>query len=153
MINKKFLPKIGYFSIGIILTVLIFLLFGIPTALIPTSFYTRMIEVKMIDYIFLSLTSILLAVYFTLVIARRKQVKQSGGNLAFSGTLFGIFSFGCPICNVILVTIFGATAILTYFEPYRSWLGIVSVVMLSLAVYYQVKIIYHKKKCITCDIK
>lgn len=150
MISEKILSKIKYITLGAILFSAFFLLFGIPTALIPTPFYTRMIEIKIIDYVFLSLTSVLLAIYITLAIAKRKKVERSKGYLAFSGSLFGIFSFGCPICNVILVTVFGTTAIFTYFEPYRSWLGYVSVIMLSLAIYYQVQSI---NNCVDCNTK
>lgn len=150
--DKKILSKIGYIILGTILFVLIFLLFGIPTALVPTPFFARMITIKAIDYIFLFLNSVLLASYFTLSLVKKNQAKQPRGYLAFSGTLFGVFSFSCPLCSVILVAIFSTTAIITYFEPLRPWLGIISVTMLSLAVYYQVKRIYSPMNCITCEI-
>ena len=121
-------------------TTLIVLLFGIPTALIQTPFipYVRMIPVTMVDYLFLLTNSILLGAYITL----HFSLKQGSGKCNYAAVGGGTTSFlavSCPICNVILVSLFGATALLTYFEPFRAELGFMAVVILVIAIIFKVK--------------
>ena len=130
--------KIKYISIGIITSFLIFLLFGIFTALIPNRFFIRMIEPTILDIILLILTSMLLGSYIALSLY--KKSKENKCNYAATGGAFlGIFSFACPICNVFFISLFGASAILTYFEPIRPLLGFLSVGLIGSAVIYRIK--------------
>lgn len=119
-------------------SILLFMFFGIPTALIPNSLYIRMIPATPLDYVFLGATSVLLGGYVGLLYYRK-----SGGTkedlAAMGGGLAGIFAFGCPICNVLLVSLVGSSALLTYYEPVRPLIGIVGVALLGGAVYLRMR--------------
>jgi len=53
--------KAGLF--GIISSILLFFILGIPTAVIPNNFFARMTPVYFFDYFFLILNSLLLGAY------------------------------------------------------------------------------------------
>jgi hypothetical protein len=51
------------------------------------------------------------------------------------GALPAFLGFSCPICNALLVAVFGASALMYYFEPVRHIVGIIGVTALSLVIY------------------
>ncbi len=125
---KKFILIAG-------LSIIFVLALGIPTAVIPNTFFVRMTPVYWFDYIFLAVDSLLLGIYFTLAIAKRKALsgKFSEGKAAGGGVL-GFLAVACPICNKLLLWLFGATWLLQYFEPIRPVVGILSVAILLWAI-------------------
>ncbi len=129
---------------GIISGLVVFLVLGIPTALIPTTIFLRQIPANFFDYIFLFATSSLIGVYVSLSFSNKKQDRSAYGIL--SGTVASLFAFGCPICNALLVSLFGSTALLVYFEPFRPILGAISIAILSLMVYIKMR----SNRCKTC---
>ena len=124
-----------YVFIGIIASIVIFLIYGIPTDLIPNKYFIRMIPIELTDYIFLSFTSIMLGTYIALSYYDKKAKKCD--YTAYGGAVVGIFAVGCPICNVALISLFSATTILTYFEPYRPILGYLTIGILGSALYFK----------------
>ncbi len=117
-----------------------FLVFGVVTALIPNPIYIRRVPRTPLDYTFLTLTSVLIGVYAAqtdLTRGASDAEDTSNDRLAFVGGALGFLSFGCPICNVVLLAFFSNTAIMTYFDPLRPFLGIVSVLLLGGLVYYR----------------
>lgn len=123
---------------GFISGIAYFLIFGIVTAVISNPFFTRMIPITVFDYFFLIASSILIGV-FVAVYYYKKSTSKSCKTAATAGGIAGFLAFGCPICNQILIFVFGATALLTYFEPYRPYLGVLSLVVLIVAIYYVAK--------------
>lgn len=65
---------------------------------------------------------------------------------AFAGILGGIFAFGCPICNAVLVSLIGTSTILAYYLPIRPIIGLASVAILGVAVYLKAR----DRGCDTC---
>lgn len=125
--NKKFLLIAGLLS-GIFLSI-----GGIVAALIPNKFFTRMTPVTWYEYLIWILTSVLLGAYialyhYTKSTSRSCNYKASGGGIA------GFLTFGCSICNKVLVFLLGVSGVLAYFEPIRPFLGIVGVTLLATAV-------------------
>jgi hypothetical protein len=112
----------------------VFAFFGTVTGLIPNPLYVRMVPRTYTDFLFLSLTSVLVGVYMT---QRVTCEECATDGWAFAGTAGGFFAVACPICNVLLLTAFSSSALMTYFDPYRPVLGAVSVVVLVTAVYLQ----------------
>ena len=121
------------------------LLFGTPTALIPFPFlhYYRMVPATLLDYFFLAAVSLLLGAYLALrgrpccgstaKGAGKTAPKKDGA--AVAGAVGGVIAFGCPVCNVLLVSLFGSAAVLAYIEPLRPWLGVAAVFVLGIAAY------------------
>ena len=82
---------------------------------------------------FLSLGMILLLIVFTGCTAMNGKDKLYNAS-ATTGGVFGFLTFGCSICNKILIFFLGVAGVLTYFEPIRPMLGILSIGLLGFAV-------------------
>ncbi len=130
--------KVRSIIIGGIAAFSIFAAFGIITVLLPNELFTRMTPVYFYDYIFLVMTSILSGAYIGLwYYTKKTQVKC---NYAVTGgAVGGLFSFGCAICNKLLIFLLGITGVVAYFMPIQPILGIISIILLTYAVYMQSK--------------
>lgn len=132
--------KVKSILVGIAVAIFIFLLFGALTVLVPNNFFKRMTPIYWYDYIFLILTSILIGIYAGLWhYTRKTSSKCSYG--ATGGAIGSVFSFGCPICNKLLVLLLGVTGVMTYFAPIQPILGTASIAILSYVVYKQYKVL------------
>lgn len=127
-----------FWLIGSASSIGLFILFGIPTALIPTPWFVRMISATFYDYIFLVLSSILLGAYIGVHLYKKKVAKTCDATIV-TGGIGSILAFGCPICNQLLVVLFGTTALLAYLEPYRPVLGALSVSLLVAALFWRIR--------------
>lgn len=123
--------------IGIALS--LFFLLGSITNLIPNPFFIRMSQTHWYDYLFLTLTSILSGMYAG-IWYYKKKTKDVCSYMAAGGMMGGVFSFGCAICNKLLVLILGFSSVMTYFMPFQPLLGVVSVSLLTYGVYQQAKL-------------
>lgn len=119
-----------------------FLLFGAVTGLVPNPVYVRMVPSTAADYLFLVATSSFAAAF---VYQRSIVDRPVGDRFATGGIVGGFLAFGCPICNAVLLTLFSSSALMTYFDPYRPLLGVLSVAAFGAILYYQ-----RKKGCETC---
>src|SRR3989338_2041483 len=129
--------NLKYILLWVLASITVFLIFGIPTALIKTPYFKRMIEATALDYFFLVAISILIGAYIGLY-AYNKNKK--GNICAYTGAFACLFAVICPICNALLVALFGASGLMLYFEPLRPILGWMAVILLSLGIYLQAKI-------------
>lgn len=131
--------------IGIFTGIAAILIFGIPTALIKTPFFGRMIPATSADYTFLVINSILIGWYVALHVAEKNERLNKGDALVAGGTFTNILAIACAICIAPLVALFGATALLTYFAPYQPLLGLFSTIILAGAVYWKFESVQKKK--------
>ena len=130
IINKKLLAVL----IGIGSAALIYLVFGMVTSVIQNRFFTRMTPVGWLEYASLGLTSLMMGAYFGIAFYA-KSANKVCDTTAAAGAVFGFLTFGCSICNKILVFFLGVAGVLTYFDPLRPFLGIVSIFFLGFAIY------------------
>lgn len=119
----------------------VFLLFGTVTGLVPNPVYVRMVPRTPADYLFLAATSAFAGAF---VYQRSLAAEPIGDRFAAGGVVVGLLSFGCPICNAVLLALFSSSALMTYFDPLRPLLGGVSVVVFAGVLYYQ------RRNCATC---
>lgn len=114
-------------TLSLLIATGVFVVLGTLTALWQNPFFIRMTPIAGWDFVILGMEALLLGLYLG-VRAPACPVGRAGlgGVLAFLG-------FGCSICNKVLVLVFGAGFLLTYFEPYRYLIGAVGVAMLALA--------------------
>jgi hypothetical protein len=129
---------IKYVGLSIFVSLFLFFLFGITTALLKTKYYMRMIPNTALDYFFLISSSILLGIYVGVHYYKKNNVNQCN-TIATTGGIGSFFAFACPVCNKLLIFLFGATALMTYFEPYRPALGFASIGLLVGAIYWRLK--------------
>jgi hypothetical protein len=54
---------------------------------------------------------------------------------AGSGGILGFLGVACPVCNKLLLAIFGSGVLLSYFEPIRLYVGLLGVAALAWAVW------------------
>jgi len=113
-------------------------MFGIVTVLIPNSFFVRMTPITSLDYIFLLSSSLPLGAYTGVHYYKKNNVQKCNVAVA-TGGIGSFLAFACPVCNKLLVFLFGATALMTYFEPYRPVLGVVSNGLLVGALWWRLR--------------
>ncbi len=124
------------FIITFILAALgIALLTGIPTDVIPNTWFTRMTPVQSYSVPVLVVVSLLsgflAASYLGVrggVCATRKTTTAGAAGAAFSW-----FAIGCPVCNKLIILALGASGALTYFAPIQPWLAVLSIVTLMVS--------------------
>ncbi len=128
--------KLAAVLISIGTAILSYMVFGIVTAIISNRFFTRMTPFGLWDQISLIVTSVLLGAYVGLAYYAKSSGKDNVCNTtATAGGVFGFLTFGCSICNKILVFFLGVAGVFTYFEPIRPFLGIVSILFLGFAIF------------------
>ncbi|WP_232701776.1 hypothetical protein [Halobacterium wangiae] len=120
----------------------VFLLLGTVTGLVPNPLYVRMVPRRPADYLFLTATA---AFAVAFVVQRGSTGDATSDRFATGGGVVGLLAFGCPVCNVLLVSLFGSSALMTYFEPLRPVLGVVAVALFGAVLYYQ-----RQRTCATC---
>jgi len=128
--------------IGISVSIFIFILTGIVTSLLPNPWFARMVNSTDWDYLVLILTSLLIGAYMGLSVYK-KNTENKCDYLATSGSFLGFFSLACPICNTFLISLFGASVLMIYFNPYRPFLGLLSIGLLGSVVIFKLK--YNKE--------
>ena len=141
----KWFTRMGVVPRALIIGLTMFVAFGVPTALVPLPLiaYKRMIPATVLDYLLLAAVSGLVGLYASYRL--RKNAPEKGGDMkAFGATIAGLFSFACPICSVLLVSLLGSAFVLTYFEPVRHPLGVAAVGALVYLVYVE------RKNCRAC---
>ena len=104
-----------------------FLLLGTITDLWNNSFFIRMTEVNGWDYIILSFESLLIGLFFGI------QVPHCATKKAGIGGVLGFVGFGCPVCNKILLLLFGSIFLLSYLEPVLYYAGALGLLLFSYA--------------------
>ena len=118
-----------------------FVLFGVVTGLIPNPVYVRMVPRTPADYLFLAATAAFAGAF---VYQRSLNDDPVGDQFAVGGLVGGVLAFGCPVCNVALLALFGSSALMTYFDPLRPLLGVASVGLFAALLYYQ------RRRCARC---
>ena len=122
---------------GILSATAIFLVLGIPTALIPTGLFKRMTQVTVFDYFFLFLVTVLFGIFISIYLKNKRTNKKTC--VAAGGFFSGWLAVICPICTSVLVYIFGASFLLTYFDPVRPVFGFLSVIVLVILIHTEIK--------------
>ena len=106
---------------------------GIPTDLVPTSLYQRMTPIPWWSWPLWAATAILAG------LLAASYVRDRGASIHAASPLGGgIMSFlavGCPICNKLVVAALGVSGALTYFAPLQPLLGLAGVGLLAYALW------------------
>ncbi|MCR5860517.1 hypothetical protein [Mesorhizobium sp. J428] len=100
---------------------------GTVSALWPNPLFIRMTPAGGWEIVLLGLQSILLGLYATIWRPTCSiRTAGVGGVLSFLG-------IACPVCNKVLLLLFGASALMTYYEPLRLYLALLGVVVTAFA--------------------
>lgn len=122
-----------------------FIALGTVAALWDNPFFIRMTPVSEFELAALAALSLLLGVY---VAIRRPfcSVKTVG-----TGGVLGFIGIACPVCNKILLVLFGGDLLLTYFEPVRIYVAAAGVLIAAVAVTREWALIKRQPAEITAD--
>jgi hypothetical protein len=102
---------------------------GIPTVLVPNSFFRRMTPVRPWDVA----VWVFAAALVGMTLAARKlpgarHCRIEGRALGGGGLTY--LAVGCPICNKIVVALLGVSGALSYFAPIQPILGAMGLVLI-----------------------
>jgi hypothetical protein len=127
-LTKKELLRAFLFGTGM------FVVGGTITALWQNPFFVRMTPAAGYETALLVLESILAGVYFGM---------QSAGcsvRTAGVGGALGFLGVACPVCNKVLMLVFGSGLLMTYFEPIRPAVGLLGVALLAAALWWKLQL-------------
>lgn len=104
-----------------------FALIGTLAALWNNPFFVRMTPAAGFELALLGVQSLLGGLYLGL------RTPACAIKAAGSGGILGFLGVACPVCNKILVAVFGSGLLLSYFEPVRLYVGLAGTVALWFA--------------------
>jgi len=104
-----------------------FVLVGTVTALWSNPWFVRMTPAAGFEVALLAAQSLLGGLYFGI------RAPSCGIKSASSGGILGFLGVACPVCNKVLLAIFGTGFLLTYFEPIRLYVGLIGTGILVFA--------------------
>ena len=101
--------------------------FGTVSALWHNPLFIRMTPTSGFETGLLAVQSALLGLYFGI---RRSSCALPKAGV---GGILGFLGVACPVCNKLLMLLFGSQLLLTYFEPVRLYVGIAGILLTGLA--------------------
>ena len=114
---------------GLVWGLITFASVGTITAVWTNPWFNRMTPVAAWEFpavlLLAILTGVFFAVRFTACGARRAGI---GGVLSFVG-------IACPVCNKILMLLFGGPLLLAYFDPVRPYVALAGLILLAVGIY------------------
>lgn len=113
---------------GILVAIVSFLVLGTVAALWPNPFFMRMTPSSNFEVALLAAQSLLLGVYLAI------PVPACATKLAGLGGVASFLGVACPVCNKVLLFLFGAQVLLTYLEPVRIYLAVAGALITAIAV-------------------
>lgn len=118
-------------------------LLGIPTVLIPNSFFTREIPPTAWSYPVWVITSVLMGLLiatYVKPVRGAEPIEDDAASGTDKGSRFGVvggaiawFAIGCPVCNKIVLLLLGASGAMTWFAPVQPFLAALALVLTTIA--------------------
>ena len=102
---------------------------GTVTALWENPVFFRMTPAGGFEIVLLAALSLLLGLYFAM------PRQACAGRQAGVGSVLTFLGIACPVCNQILLLVFGSELLLVYFEPIRVYVAAAGVLVTGVAVW------------------
>ncbi len=102
---------------------------GTVAALWENPLFMRMTPTGGFEITLLLLLSVLAGIYVGL------PQTECGKRTAGTGGIIGFLGIACPVCNKILVLLFGGALLLEYYEPVRIYLVLSGIALLAIAIW------------------
>ena len=121
--------------------VLTMLVTAIPTAMIPTPFFSRDVPTTAWAWPVLTVTSVLAGMVTATYVARRdaNEGGERGSRLGTVGAVTTFFAVGCPVCNKLVLLALGYAGAMQYFAPVQPLLAGVAIVLLAWALVVRIR--------------
>ncbi len=104
---------------------------GTMAALWENPIFIRMTPAGDLEIVLLGALSLLLGVYVGI---RRPLCSVK---TVTTGSVLGFIGVACPVCNKVLLLLFGGELLLTYFEPVRIYVAALGVLLAGAAVMHE----------------
>ena len=127
-VRRLLSAPLGGWAKGIATALVSFGLLGTVAALWENPLFVRMTPAGGWEIGLLAILSILTGVY---VAIRRTAC---GTRRAGAGGVIGFLGIACPVCNKVLLYLFGGELLLTYFEPVRIYVAAAGTVLVMAAI-------------------
>lgn len=146
------------FQVAFIVAILVGLLIGVATVLIPNPWFARDIEPVWWNYPVWLLTALatgmLVATYIRPVQSQPEaqdteasynaQDRHPGGKdrhsrMGVVGGILSWFAVGCPVCNKLALIAFGYSGAITYFAPIQPFLALAALLLTFGALMWRLK--------------
>lgn len=114
---------------GVGIAVAMFAGLGTAAALWENPLFMRMTPTGSFEITLLLLLSALAGLYVGL------PQTECGKRTAGTGGVIGFLGITCPVCNKILVLLFGGALLLEYYEPIRLYVALGGVVLMAVAIW------------------
>lgn len=108
-----------------------FALLGTVAALWENPLFVRMTPTSGFEVALLAIQSVALGLYLGI------QRPSSAARTASLGGVLSFLGIACPVCNKILVMIFGSSLLLTYFEPIRIYVALAGAFLMLVALWWK----------------
>lgn len=106
------------------------LLVGVPTAVLPNAFFTRMTPVLWWNYPVWVVTALLVGLTVATYVRAAPGVDSRPGRVT-GGGLLSAFAVGCPVCNKLVVAALGTSGALTIWAPLQPLIAVAALVLLG----------------------
>jgi len=106
-------------------------LFGTVAALWTNPLFVRMTPTSGFEVALLAVQSAALGLYLGI------QRPACAVKTASAGGVLGFLGVACPVCNKILMMIFGGSLLLTYFEPVRIYVALAGAALMLVALWWK----------------
>lgn len=116
--------------IGLVVAAVSFVGLGTVSALWENPFFLRMTSAGGREIALLAILSVVIGLY----VAMRAPV--CANRSATTGGVTGFLGIVCPVCNKILLMLFGGELLMAYFEPMRVYLAVLGIIITAWAVWW-----------------
>lgn len=123
------LRRIG---VAVLASIIVFLLLGLATALIPNPVFGRPIAAPAWGVTALVITAVLSGITLATYVATPVPADTETGTRRFTlGGVLAFFAIGCPTCNKLVLIALGSSGAITWFAPIQPYLAIVGIALLG----------------------
>jgi hypothetical protein len=106
---------------------------GLPTALVPSSLFTRMTSVTWSSWAVWAATALLGGLVLATYVRTHPDSAGRGAGTGASGGILGVLAVGCPVCSKVVVALLGVAGAMQWWAPLQPLLGVASVALLAWA--------------------
>ncbi len=109
---------------------------GVPTAVVPSPFFSRSVPVQWWNLPVLAATAVLAGLVLATFVrppgaAGPPRTDGPGSRLGPLGGVLSFLAVGCPVCNKVVLLLLGGSGALTYWAPLQPVVAVVSLALLA----------------------
>lgn len=119
-------------GVAVLASIIVFLLLGLATALIPNPVFGRPIDAPAWGVTALVITAVLSGITLATYVATPVPADTETGTRRFTlGGVLAFFAIGCPTCNKLVLIALGSSGAITWFAPIQPYLATVGIALLG----------------------